>query len=228
MSDLGALKRAAAERAAEAVEDGMTVGLGTGSTAALAVAAIGRRQREQGIRIAGVPTSEATAAQARSEGIALTELGAETSLDLTIDGADAVDLADFSLIKGLGGALLREKLVAAASRRMIVVVDDTKIQGALGSRTPIPVEIIRFGWPATAHRIAALGCEPALRGGAARPFVTDEGHHIVDCGFGPIADAAALHARLKAIAGVVETGLFVGFATEIIVAGADGLRHYRR
>jgi ribose 5-phosphate isomerase A len=213
------LKRMAAEKAVEAVSSGMVVGLGTGSTATLAVDAIGRRMREEGLKITGVPTSEVTAAQARALGIPLADLSTVTEIDLTIDGADAVDRKDLALIKGLGGALLREKLVAAVSRRMTVIVDGSKMEGAFGERVPVPVEIVRFGWQTTERRLAALGCATQLRPAKdGTPFVTDGGNYIVDCRFGAIADPAELDARLHGVVGVVETGLFIGLATEIIIA----------
>jgi ribose 5-phosphate isomerase A len=214
-----ALKREAAEKAVATVESGMVVGLGTGSTASLAVAAIGRRMREEGLVITGVPTSEATAAQARALGIPLAGFDTVTSIDLTIDGADAVETGELALIKGLGGALLREKIVAAASRRMTVIVDASKLEGAFGARVPVPVEVVPFGWQATERHLAARGCATILRRAKdGTAFVTDGGNHIIDCAFGAIPDPAALDQRLHAVVGVVETGLFIGLATEVLVA----------
>ena len=223
------LKRQAAERAVAAIRDGMVVGLGTGSTAKLAVDAIGRRMREEGIRILGIPTSERTAAQATGLGIPLTDFAAHDTVDLTIDGADAVERGTLALIKGLGGALLREKIVAAASRRMTVIVDDSKLRGPLGSFCPVPVEVTRFGWQATRRKLGGLCRMAVLRiaaGGEA--FVTDGGNHIIDCDFGAIADASAVERSLKTIAGVVETGLFVAIATEVIVASSQGIEVLNR
>jgi ribose 5-phosphate isomerase A len=223
-----ALKRAAAERAVEAVKDGMVLGLGTGSTAALAVEALGRRV-QAGLKVQGIPTSEATAAQASALGIPLTDFARHQVVDLTIDGADAVDRTTFDLIKGLGGALLREKIVASASRRMLVIVDESKLAVPFGGRCPVPVEITRFGWQATERKLAALGGTPKLRlGRGTQPFVTDGGNFIVDCAFGAIEDAAGLEARLKALVGVIETGLFVNLATEIIIAAPGGVSVLQR
>ena len=218
------LKRQAAEKAVESVKDGMVVGLGTGSTSRMAVDAIGRRVKEEGLRIQGIPTSEVTAAQATSLGIPLTDLGSVDHIDVTIDGADAVDPADLSLIKGLGGALLREKIVASASRKMIVIVDESKLAGKIGSRTPVPVEIVRFGWQSTNRKLVELGCTTVLRKGAANdPFVTDGGNYILDCHFEAIGDAPFLEKRIAAIPGVVESGLFIGLATQVIVAKTLGI-----
>jgi ribose 5-phosphate isomerase A len=206
----------------------MVLGLGTGSTAALAVEAIGRRVAA-GLDVVAMPTSEATAAQARRLGIRLVDFATHATVDLTIDGADAVDRTRFALIKGLGGALVREKIVAAQSKRMIVIVDDSKLAGAFGTRCPVPVETVRFGWEATERRLAALDCETALRRGAdGAPFVTDGGNYVIDCRFGAIADPAGLEARLKSLTGVVDNGLFIGLATEVIIAGSGGVEVLRR
>jgi len=222
------LKRLAALKAVELVGDGMVLGLGTGSTAALAVDAIGARVAT-GLKIVGIPTSEATAAQSLRLHIPLSDFGSHDVIDLTIDGADAVDLDDLTLIKGLGGALLREKIVAGASKRMAVIIDETKLQGALGSRTPVPVETVRFGWQATERHLRSLGARPRLRlGQDALPFVTDGGNFILDCDFGPITEAAKLQAALKSLVGVVETGLFIGLATDVIIARADGIEVVRK
>jgi ribose 5-phosphate isomerase A len=218
------LKRRAAEKAVEFVRDGMIVGLGTGSTAKLAVDAIGRRQREEGLRVTGVPTSEATAAQAKSLGIPLVDFSAIERIDLTIDGADAVKLGSLDLIKGLGGALLREKIVASVSDRMIVIVDGGKLATPFGATVPLPVEVARFGWQSTQRKLAGLGAATALRSAAdGQPFVTDGGNYIVDCRFGAIDIAAALEQSLRMIVGVVETGLFIELATEVIVARDGGV-----
>lgn len=221
MTDQDAMKRQAAEAAVAEVQDGMVLGLGTGSTAALAVEALAVRVR-QGLRVVGVPTSERTAAQAGSLGIPLATLGEQPRLDLTIDGADEVHTGTLDLIKGLGGALLREKIVAASGPRMTVIVDAGKLVQTLGSRVRLPVEVVRFGWQSTLERLRDAGADPALRGGAGDPFVTDGGNHIADCAFPGIPDPAALHARLKSLVGVVETGLFIGMATRVIVGTPAG------
>ena len=218
------LKRQAAEAAAALVRDGMTVGLGTGSTATWAIASLVARVR-QGLRITAVPTSEKSAAQAGEGGIELVELDADTRIDLTIDGADAVAAGSLDLVKGLGGALLREKMVAQASERLLIVVDGSKLVARLGMNSPVPVEVTPFGWRATAGRIAALGARPALRQGAgAEPFRTDGGNLILDCHMPPIEDPAALDAALQSIVGVVETGLFIGRTAAVYVADPAGVR----
>ena len=216
------LKRQAAEAAVAEVQPGMVLGLGTGSTAALAVEALGRRVRD-GLRVIGIPTSERTAAQAQALGIELTDLATHPQIDLTIDGADQVDPATLTLIKGLGGALLREKIVAAASRRMTVIVDQSKLAAQFGRGVRLPVEVVRFGWQATMRHVQVAGADPALRRSpAGEPFVTDGGNLILDCAFTGIPDPAALHARLKALVGVVETGLFIGMASRVIVGAPSG------
>jgi ribose 5-phosphate isomerase A len=223
MSDQDSQKRAAAAAALDAVEDGMVLGLGTGSTAAVFVDLLGARVRE-GLRVTGVPTSERTAEQARSLGIPLAQLGDHPALDLVVDGADEVDTASFSLVKGLGGALLREKLVALAGRRMIVIVDEGKLVPTLG-RGPVPVEIVAFGAPTTLARLREAGADPAIRQAAdGAPYRTDGGNLVADCRFAPVRDPAALHARLKALTGVVETGLFPNFASRVVIGTPAGPR----
>lgn len=223
--DQNALKQQAAEAAVAFVEDGMVLGLGTGSTAALAVALLGERVR-QGLRVVGIPTSERTRAQAESLGIPLTTLAERPAIDLTIDGADEVCIGTLDLIKGLGGALLREKIVAAVSRQMIVVVDETKLVHSLGG-VRLPVEVVAFGWGSTAVRIHALGIDATLRQVDGAPYVTDGGNIILDCLLA-IPDPASLAAQLKAITGVVETGLFIGMATRVIAGTKAGPRILER
>ncbi len=221
------LKLAAAESAASQVTDGMIVGLGSGSTAALAVSAIGRRVAE-GLRIVGIPTSEATAAEARSLGIPLTSLAEVARVDMTIDGADEVEQATLNLIKGLGGALLREKIVAHATRRLVIVVDEQKIVEQLGIHHSVPVEVVPFGWQATARELLDMGAKPVLRRTPdGTPFASDGGHYILDCAFGPIASAASLAKDLDHVVGLVEHGLFVGLTAEVHVASPDGVRILR-
>lgn len=221
-------KRAAAARALEFVEDGMKLGLGTGSTAKWFVDLLAGRMRAEGLQITGVPTSSRTKAQAESLGIPLATLDEAGWLDLTIDGADEFD-ADMNLIKGGGGALLREKIVAQASRREIIVVDESKLSPALGTHWPVPVEVVPFGWRTQAAYLESLGGQPTPRlGDDGTPFKTDQGNLILDCRFEPISDPAQLAARLDERAGIVEHGLFLGLATDVIVAGAEGVRHLRR
>lgn len=223
MSD--ALKRQAAEAAVAEVRDGMVLGLGTGSTAAIAVDLLGARV-QGGLRVVGVPTSERTAAQARALGIPLGTLAEHPVLDLTIDGADEVHTGTMDLIKGLGGALLREKIVAAASRRMVVIVDEGKLVPQLGG-VKLPVEVAAFGWEATARHLRGLDVEPTLRMAAGAPYLTDGGNHILDCTL-DLADPAAAQARLKAVVGVVETGLFINLASRVIAGTPSGPRILER
>ena len=222
------MKHAAARRAVAEVEDGMVVGLGSGSTTAFALEALAERVAG-GLRIAGIPSSEPTAALALRLGIPLTDFDRHRRIDLTIDGADQVERKTLHLIKGRGGALLREKIVAAASARLIVAVDESKLVDRLGGRTPLPVEIVPFGWQTTLDRLtAALGGAPRLRKAGGRPFTTDGGNCIADCDLPEIADPAALEARLSAIIGVVETGLFIGLASMIVVGRPDGVEVIER
>jgi ribose 5-phosphate isomerase A len=214
-------------QAAMAIEDGMVVGLGSGSTAALAVEALAARIA-QGLRVVGIPTSEATAALARRLGVPLTSFAEHSHVDITIDGADQVERRSLTLIKGRGGALLREKIVASASDRMIVVVDETKLVARLGGATPLPVEIVAFGWQTVIARLKALGCAPTLRLKGDEIFFTDGGNLIADCAMAEIPDPAALEARLAAVTGVIETGLFIGLATEILIGRPAGVELLQR
>jgi ribose 5-phosphate isomerase A len=222
------LKRQAAARALDYVEGGMKLGLGTGSTAKHFVELLGARVRD-GLQIVGVPTSEATRADAQRCGIPLTTLDDVDRLDLTVDGVDEID-PHLNVIKGGGGALLREKIVAAASARMVVIADDSKWVQILG-RFPLPIEVIPFGLGATRRAIescfkqAGVSGEITVRqGGNGHAFVTDGGHWIVDAHLGRIPDAPRLAALLNAIPGVVEHGLFIGLAGTAILAGVQGIR----
>jgi ribose 5-phosphate isomerase A len=218
-----AQKRAAAEAAVAQIEEGMIVGLGSGSTALLALDALAKRVR-QGLRVTGVPTSERIGARARELNIPLTTLNDHPHLDLDVDGADEVERGSLNLIKGKGGALLREKIVAAASKRFIVIADQSKLVDRLGEKTAIPVEVARFGWKATAAKVEAVGGRPALRLTAdGSEFLSDGGNFILDCSFGPIADSQALARELDSIVGVMEHGLFLGMASVAVIGGADGV-----
>jgi ribose 5-phosphate isomerase A len=220
-------KRAAAEAAVAHLESGMIVGLGTGSTATLAVRAIGKRVA-QGLRIIGIPTSEQTAQLARELGIPVSTLEEHACIDVTIDGADEVELGTLNLIKGRGGALLREKIVASASARFVIVVDETKLVSQLAARDPIPVEVVPFGWQATAKRLRQLGANPSLRSNPdGQLFLTDGGHYILDCSFPAIASARELERELDSVVGLVEHGLFLGMTSEVIVGGAQGVQVLR-
>ena len=221
--DRDQLKRAAALRAIDEIENGMVVGLGTGSTAAFVVEGLAARVAA-GLRVVGIPTSERTAAQARRLGIPIATFAEHQRLDLTIDGADEVQLGTLDLIKGLGGALLREKIVAAASDRLVIVVDQEKLVERLGEHTPIPVEVTQFGWQATATALAKLGCVLERRYAAGeQPYVTDGGNFILDCRFGPLADPGAMEQRLAMTVGTVESGLFVGRTSVVVVASMTGV-----
>ena len=222
-------KKAAAEAAAKLVESGMVVGLGTGSTAAFAVSAIGRRIVEENLRIVGIPTSERTADQARSLNIPLTTFAEYTEIDLTIDGADEVLTGPLYLIKGHGGALLREKIVAAASKRMAVIADETKIVERLGSLVSVPVEVVPYGWQATQKKLIQLEGKPAMRLGAdKKPYVTDGGHYILDCAFGPMQDPKEIAHHLDHVVGVVEHGLFLKYASEAFIGGSQGVKAFKK
>ncbi len=222
-------KQAAGELAASWVESGMVVGLGTGSTAVHAIRAIGARIAEgQLAQVLGIPTSVASDAEARAAGIPLTTLAEHPDIDLTIDGADEVD-DDFNLIKGGGGALWREKMVAQASAREVIVVDQSKLTSQLGGRVALPVEVAVFGWRPESDYLDDMGAGVAVRrAGGGQEFVTDEGNWILDCAFPPIADPARLAGLLSRRAGIVEHGLFLGLATDLIVAGPDGVEHRTR
>ncbi|MGA2881518.1 MAG: ribose-5-phosphate isomerase RpiA [Bryobacteraceae bacterium] len=224
MDPLQQFKQAAAEAAAALVESGMIVGLGTGSTAKLAVEALGKRVKD-GLHIVGIPTSEYTARQARGVGIRISSLAEYTEVDLTIDGADEIQLGTLDLIKGRGGALLREKVVASSSHRLIIIADETKLVDQLGTRFAVPVEVVPFGWQAAQRKLQKLGAHTKLRPGPDdKPFVTDGGNFIVDCSFSPIEAPAALDQELNSVVGVVEHGLFLKMTSRAIVAGPDGVK----
>jgi ribose 5-phosphate isomerase A len=218
-------KQQAADRAVAYVTSGMVVGLGAGSTAILVTRRIGQLLREGRLHdIVGFPCSSVIEAEARALGIPIT-LDPLDWIDLTIDGADEVD-PDLNLIKGGGGALLHEKIVAQASHREIIIVDESKLSPALGTHWPLPVEVIPFGWHSQLRFLESLGARVTVRQQRdGTPFKSDQGNSILDCAFGPIRQPAVLAARLDARTGIVEHGLFIGLATEVIVAGADGVRH---
>jgi ribose 5-phosphate isomerase A len=218
-----ALKRAAAEAAVALVHEGMIVGLGTGSTAAFALEALAGRH-QGGLRFLGIPTSKATAARAAQLGLPLTSFAAHRQIDLTIDGADEVERGTLNLIKGLGGALLHEKIVASNSRRLAIIVDKTKLVDRLGAHAPVPVEVVHFGLEATQTALEVLGADTRLRvmpGGD--PLVTDSGNHILDCDFGEITDPARLDERIRSVVGVVESGLFIARASLVFIADDSGV-----
>ncbi len=214
-------KRLAGYAAADYVADGMAVGLGTGSTVAYFLEALGKRVQDEGLRLRGVPTSEDTAAKCRAAGIELTDFSQVKSLDVAIDGADEID-ARFNMIKGGGGALLREKIVLTAAQKRIIIADSSKRVERLGA-FPLPVEVLPFGYEYVAGTIAQTGVTPSLRGGAGSPKLTDNGNYVLDCPYGEIGDPQALNGVLKNIPGVVETGLFLGLLDVLIVGVGDGV-----
>jgi ribose 5-phosphate isomerase A len=219
MKEMDGPKKRAAETALEMIRDGQVIGLGTGSTAKFAIEGLGRLVRE-GISVTGVPTSMATARMARECGIPLVDLNEAGSIDITMDGADEVD-PDFNMIKGGGGALTREKLVALASTKRVILVDETKLVSKLGKSRLLPVEVLPFSWTFSARLLTELGCVASLRCQGEVPFVTDNGNHILDCAFGPIEDAAALEKRIKLLPGIIECGLFIGIADILIIGFED-------
>jgi ribose 5-phosphate isomerase A len=217
-------KAFAAEKAVSLIESGMKLGLGTGSTAKIAIDLLGKRVAE-GLRIVGIPTSQRSAEQALALGIPLTNFEETPRLDLTIDGADQVLPGSLQLIKGLGGALLREKIVAFASDRYLIVVDESKIVSELGGKVPVPVEVVEFGWNTTVERLTKIGARPVPRRDAAGAlYRTDTGNLIADCFFEQIKDAGRLEIEIKSIVGVVECGLFLGLKPEVIVGTLAGAR----
>ena len=228
MSDSENLKRMAAERAVEVVQSGMVVGLGTGSTAVFAVRRIGALLAEGTLqRIVGIPTSDATGRAAEQAGIPLGTLDDYPAVDVTIDGADEID-PHLNLIKGLGGALLREKIVAAASRRLVIIADESKRVDQLGARAPVPVEVVPFARRPAADYLASLGARVIERRRDGQLFITDEGNVILDCHFAGLTQPQEMARLIRAQPGVVEHGLFLGMATEAVVAGARGVVVFER
>ncbi len=227
MVRMSSLKEIAARAGVELLENGMIVGLGSGTTSELALAAIGRRVKA-GLRIIGIPTSEKIADLARGMDIPLSTLAEHPRVDITIDGADEVETGTLNLIKGGGGNLLREKIVAASSARLVIVADERKVVQHLGTSWAIPVEVVPFGWQATENRLKDSGAKTTLRVHDGEPYRTDGGHYIIDCAYGPILDPASLQARLDATVGVVEHGLFLGMASEAVIAGRDGVTRMHR
>jgi len=212
-------KKLAAEKAVEFIRDGMMVGLGTGTTAYWAIQGIGARVKE-GLKVKAVSSSDRSSSLAKELGIPLLDINSIPGIDITIDGADEVD-GEKNLIKGGGGALLREKILAIHTRQYIIVVDESKMVKQLG-QFPLPVEIVHFASSLTVKRIEALGCQANLRKKDGKEFISDNGNLIVDCKFGNIRDAPSLNQQLHSIAGVLETGLFVGFSPTIIVGQSNG------
>ncbi len=222
-------KQAAADYGASLVRSGMVLGLGSGSTATLMVQASGDRLRRGELHeVIGVPSSSAIAAVAKASGVPLTTLDEHPTLDLDLDGADEVD-PNLNLIKGLGGALLWEKIVAGAARELVILVDESKLVTSLGTKAPLPIEVVPFGWKAHLPFIAGLGGTPVLRTQPdGRPYLTDEGNYILDSRFNGIPDPSALERELLMRAGVVGTGLFLGMARQVVIGKADGVEVRRR
>ena len=229
MTDVAEQKKRVGRAAAALVSAGMVVGLGSGSTARYATLRIAERLRSGDLRdIVAVPTSEETARLAMREGIPLSDLDSHPRIDVTIDGADEVD-PNLQLIKGRGGYLLREKIVAAATIREVIVVDASKLVDRLGTLFPVPVEVVSFGWRNTAERLGETGAVTALRRLGDEPYVTEEGNYIIDCRYPHgIDQPLALHCALNAIPGVVENGLFLDMAELVIVASANGVDRLER
>jgi len=213
----------------EFVESGMILGLGSGSTTRFAVKEIGRRMQAGSLKnILGIPSSIQTEKLADQWKIPLTNFEQRHTIDLTIDGADEVD-PKLNVIKGGGGALLREKILAQASRRLIIIVDESKLSPQLGTHWPVPVEVIPFAWQLEANYLKSLGAEVSLREKEDQvPFTTDQGNLVLDCRFGPISHPNQLAQKLSQRAGIVEHGLFLGLVSEVIAAGRDGLQHLKR
>lgn len=222
--NLDALKQQAAECAVSFIQSSMVIGLGHGSTALLAVHELAKRLKRGEVHdIAAIPCSPEIEAEARKLGIIITSLDEHPTIDLTVDGADEVD-PQLNLIKGGGGALLREKIVAQASKREIIMVDESKLSPKLGTKWAVPVEMLEYGLRSQMDFVVSLGGKPKLRTAGDQPFRSASGNLIVDCNFGPIDNPAALGEKLKARTGIVEHGLFIGMATEAVIAGAEGVR----
>lgn len=219
------LKQAAAVYAVDTfIHSDMYVGLGSGSTAELFIEELGRRS-QAGILtgLVTVSSSEKSADLARSFGLEVKALDDINLLDVTVDGADEIETSTFGLTKGRGGALLREKLVAAASTLEVIIADESKLVSQLGEKMPVPVEVTPFGWPHTANRLRGLGGEPVLRMNGEKPYLTDGENYVLDCRFPPITDAKGLAAAIKGLIGVVEHGLFIGIAGRVVIAGKNGV-----
>jgi ribose 5-phosphate isomerase A len=214
------LKRLVGEKAAELVQDGTVVGLGTGSTVFFTVKKLGQRVKEEGLDIIGISTSEATSKLANELGIKLSTLNEHPDIAITIDGADEVD-PNLDLIKGMGGALLWEKIVASCTEHEVIIVDGSKMVNKLGTNSPLPVEVLPFGWIKVQNVLKGFACDPVLRKKGKDPYQTDSGNFILDCRFNGIDDPVKLEASINNIPGVVENGLFLGIAKTVFV-GRDG------
>jgi len=221
------LKKLVGTKAADLVRDGMVVGLGTGSTAKYAIMRLGERVRNEKIKIIGIATSKASAELARKEGLTLSTLDENQVIDLTIDGADEVD-PNLDLIKGMGGALLWEKIVASCTKREVIIIDDSKLVDVLGTKSPLPVEVLAFGWKKVQRALANFDCKPTLRMKEGKPFITDGGNFTIDCKFERIEEPRELERDINNIPGVIENGLFLGIAETILVGGKEGVEEIHR
>jgi len=220
------MKKVAAEKAVDQIKDGMIVGLGTGSTVKYAIKKLGVQVRN-GLNIQIIPTSNATKKLAQQEQIPIISLNDDHEIDLTIDGADEVD-SNLNVLKGGGGALTREKIVAFHSKRVIIVVDDSKVVKSLGINFPLPVEVVKFEWEATKRSLQGFGCEVKLRDIMDDPFITDNGNYILDCEFDRITEPEQLEHDINMIPGVVENGLFIGLVNQVIVGSSQGVMTLER
>ena len=225
--DIETLKRNAAEKAVEYVKDNMILGLGTGSTVKYALQKLAERVKKEKLKIVGIPTSSGTSKLAKELGIPLSTLDEYENIDLTIDGADEID-ENLNLIKGGGGALTREKIVASNSKKVIIIADETKITKKIGISASLPVEILPFGYKATMKKIKDLGCITRLREIIDNPYITDNGNYIVDCDFGGIDEPEELEVIINSIPGVVENGLFIDLATMAIIGSREGVKTLER
>lgn len=219
--ELEDMKRLAAEKAVEQIEDRMVIGLGTGSTVEYVIKRLGEMVKT-GLKIEGIPTSLKTKRLAKEYGIYLTDINENTEIDLTIDGADEVDSC-LNLIKGGGGALTREKIIAYHSKKEIIVVDESKIVKKLGVGVPLPVEVTKYGWKATKKTLEGIGCTAVLRTIMDEVFITDNSNYILDCDFGKINEPEVLEKEINSIPGVLENGLFLGLVDEVIVGSKQGI-----
>jgi ribose 5-phosphate isomerase A len=221
------LKNLVGTKAADLVRDGMVVGLGTGSTAKYAIMRLGERMRKKEINVIGIATSKASAELAKKEGIPLATLDEHQLIDITIDGADEVD-PNLDLIKGMGGALLWEKIVASCTKREIIIIDESKLVDVLGTKSPLPVEVLTFGWKKVLRTLAKYECKAVLRMKEGKRFITDSGNYIIDCKFERIEEPGVLEKDINNIPGVIENGLFLGIAETILVGGAGGVEEIHR
>lgn len=220
------LKKIAAEEATEEIRDGMILGLGTGSTAYYALLKIGQKVKN-GLNIVGIPTSDGTEKIAVEQGIPLSSLSVYSTIDLTIDGADEVD-ANLNLIKGGGAALVREKIIANASQRILIIVDESKVSPIVGTSFALPVEIVKFGWEATQREVNKICMQSDIRGGIVNPLITVNGNYILDCQFDGIPKPEFVEQQLNSIPGVVENGLFVNRADKVIIGTSTGIRYMEK